>query len=147
MGSMRNSKGRSKSGGHKFSVFHMENQCLSWVISCKDEFHGFFNKHLHVSWVQDEFHGFSYQKTSIVHGLPQSAVEEMDVSATEKQIMAVWEKSLHDLPDMAELSGAKGPRAWALTVFMGFSWDSGICVLFCRFLASRFGVRIFSTDT
>ena len=43
--------------------------------------------------------------------------EEIDLSAMEKQIMAVWEKSLRDLPDMAELSGLQGVKNGSL---MGF---------------------------
>eukprot|EP00435_Cladocopium_sp_Y103_P009127 s3563_g2.t1 len=36
----------------------------------------------------------------------ETAKKEIDLNAMEKQIMSVWEKSLHDLPDMAELRNA-----------------------------------------
>lgn len=35
-----------------------------------------------------------------------SVSQELDTEALESQIMAVWSKSLHDLPDMAELRNA-----------------------------------------
>ena len=65
------------------------------------------------------------------------------MSAMEKQIMSVWEKSLHDLPDMAELSGLQGANIHGILMFFLFKGDSTNLCFFCCFLISAFGWAIF----